>query len=166
MADTAADGRPTEPSEHAASDRAWAPYLGVMALGVAGYVLAGLWGPSWLHSGLVFNLIGGLSVVGLIVGANLYAPRRRLSWFLLAIGQAMFVTSGVLACNYERLFGGTLPFPSVADSFHLAFFPFLVGGLLLLIHEREEDRDRSAMIDALTVTLALATLLWVYLISP
>ena len=78
----------------------------------------------------------------------------------------MFVTSGVLAYNYERLFGSTLPFPSVADSFHLAFYPFLVGGLLLLIHEREEDRDRSALIDALTVTLALATLLWVYLISP
>ena len=38
--------------------------------------------------------------------------------------------------------------------------------MLLLIHERDEGRDRSALIDALTVTLALATLLWVYLISP
>ena len=144
----------------------WAPYLALMALATTAYVLASAWGPAWLHSGLVFNLIGGLSVVGLIVGANLYAPRRRLPWFLLAIGQAMFVASGVLAYNYERLFGSTLPFPSLADSFHLAFYPFLVGGLLLLIHEREEDRDRSALIDALTVTLALATLLWVYLISP
>ncbi len=157
---------PTVSEPHAAPQGIWAPYLAVMALATAGYVLAGLWGPDWLHSGLVFNLIGGLSVVGLIVGANLYAPRRRLPWFLLAIGLAMFVTSGVLASNYERLFGGTLPFPSVADSFHLAFYPFLVGGLLLLIHEREEDRDRSALIDALIVTVALATLLWVYLISP
>ncbi len=78
----------------------------------------------------------------------------------------MFVASDVLAYNYERLFGSALTFPSVADSFHLAFYPFLVGGMLLLIHEREEDRDGSALIDALTVTLALATLLWVYLISP
>src|SRR6185437_12429126 len=85
---------------------------------------------------------------------------------LLAIGQAMFVTSDVLAYNYERLFGEALTFPSIADSFHLAFYPFLVGGLLLLIHERREDRDRSALIDSLIVTLALATLLWVYLISP
>ena len=38
--------------------------------------------------------------------------------------------------------------------------------MLLLIHERDESRDRSALIDALIVTLALATLLWVYLISP
>ena len=78
----------------------------------------------------------------------------------------MFVASDVLAYNYERLFGSALSFPSVADSFHLAFYPFLVGGMLLLIHERDEDRDRAALIDALTVTLALATLLWVYLISP
>ena len=56
--------------------------------------------------------------------------------------------------------------PRSPTPFHLAFYPFLVGGLLLLIHERDEDRDRSALIDALTVTLALATLLWVYLISP
>ena len=144
----------------------WLWYLGLTGLLAGGYILAGLFGPEWLHSGLVFNLLGGLSIAGLIVGARINAPNRRLPWYLLAIGQAMFVTSDVLAYNYERLFGTTLPFPSVADSFHLAFYPFLVGGMLLLIHERDEDRDRSALIDALTVTLALATLLWVYLISP
>ena len=145
---------------------AWALYLGPMGLLTGGYVLAGLLGPGWLHSGLVFNLLGGCSVAGLIVGAKSSSPKRRLPWYLLALGQTMFVTSDVLAYNYERLFGSALRFPSVADSFHLAFYPFLVGGMLLLIHEREEDSDRSALIDALTVTLALATLLWVYLISP
>ena len=87
------------------SERAWAPYLGLMALATAGYVLAGLWGPAWLNSGLVFNLIGGLSVAGLIAGAKINSPRRRLPWYLLAIGQSMFVASDVLAYNYERLFG-------------------------------------------------------------
>ncbi len=144
----------------------WRWYAGLTGLLAGGYILAGLFGPEWLHSGLVFNLLGGLSIAGLIVGARINAPNRRLPWYLLAVGQAMFVTSDVLAYNYERLFGTTLPFPSVADSFHLAFYPFLVGGMLLLIHERDEDRDRSALIDALTVTLALGTLLWVYLISP
>ena len=65
----------------------------------------------------------------------------------------MFVTSDVLAYNYERLFGSALTFPSVADSFHLAFYPFLVGGMLLLIHEREAGSrslgaDRRADRDA------------------
>jgi len=159
MTDTHADERSQEQDETTASRGIWAPYLALMALGTTAYALLG-------HSGLLFNLLGGLSVAALIAGANLNAPRRRLPWYLLAIGQALFVTSDVLAYNYERLFGTALTFPSVADSFHLAFYPFFVGGLLLLIHERAEDRDRSALIDSLIVTLALATLLWVYLISP
>ncbi len=133
----------------------------------AAYIVAGATGPAWLASGLVFNLLGGASVAALLVGARRNSPKRRLPWYLLALGQAMFVTGDVLAYNYQRLFGSPLTFPSVADSFHLAFYPFLVGGMLLLIHERHErGRDRSALIDALTVTVALATLLWVYLISP
>jgi diguanylate cyclase (GGDEF)-like protein len=145
---------------------AWRAYLVATALLTGGYALAHISGPVWLRSGLVFNLIGGASVAALIVGARRYAGASRLPWYLLAIGQALFVTSDVLAYNYERLFGGALPFPSLADAFHLAFYPFLVVGMLLLIRERGEDRDRAALTDALIVTLALATLLWVYLIAP
>ncbi len=145
---------------------AWLCWLVPTAALTCCYVLAGVTGPDWLHSGLVFNLLGGLSVAALILGARINAPGRRLPWYLLALGQAMFVTSDVLSYNYQRLFGQVLTFPSVADSFHLAFYPFLFGGMLLLIHEREEGHDRSALIDAMTVALALATLLWVYEISP
>jgi hypothetical protein len=139
---------------------AWSAYLAFAGALTCAYVIARLAGGSWLSSGLIFNLLGGSSVVALIVGAKENAPRAKLAWYLLALGQAMFVTSDVLASNYERLFGSAIRFPSVADSFHLAFYPFLVGGLLLLIHERRESRDRGALIDALTVTVALATLLW------
>jgi len=144
----------------------WGCWLLVVGLAASVYAFGALTGTASLHGSLVFNLLGSAVVVALIAGARRNSPKRRLPWYLLAIGQAMFVTSDVLASNYESLFGGPLPFPSVADSFHLAFYPFLVGGMLLLIHEREESRDRSALIDALIVTMALATLLWVYLISP
>jgi diguanylate cyclase (GGDEF)-like protein len=139
-----------------------------MAAGLAcstAYALAHLAGPAWLHSGLVFNLIGGSSVAALIVGANANSGGR-LPWHLLAVGQGLFVTSDVLSSNYQRLFGEAIPFPSIADPFHIAFYPFLVAGMLLLIRERRERRERTALIDALIVTLALATLLWVYLIYP
>ena len=148
------------------SRRIWVSVLLVMALAAGAYILGGVTGPGWLHGSIVFNLLGGGAIVALIVGARGNSPKRRLPWYLLAIGQAFFVTSDVLASNYERLFGAALPFPSVADSFHLAFYPFLVGGMLLLIHDRDESRERSALIDSLIVTMALATLLWVYLISP
>ena len=141
-------------------------YLAASALLTAGYVLAHVLGPAWLRSGLVFNLIGGASVAALILGAHRNSGRSRLPLYLLALGQALFVTSDVLSYNYERLFGAALAFPSIADPFHLAFYPLLVAGMLLLIRERDEHRDRSALIDALIVTVALATLLWVYLIAP
>jgi diguanylate cyclase (GGDEF)-like protein len=147
------------------SRNAWWMYLAAGALLSGAYALAQLTGPSWLASGLVFNLIGGSSVVALIVGARRNSGRR-LPWYLLAVGQGLFVASDVLAYNYERLFGAVLPFPSLADPFHLAFYPFLVAGMLLLVRERGEKRDQASLIDALTVTLALATLLWVYLIAP
>jgi diguanylate cyclase (GGDEF)-like protein/PAS domain S-box-containing protein len=141
-------------------------YLGAMALVTCAYALAHLSATGWLQSGLVFNLIGGASVAALIVGARRNSRRSRLPWYVLAVGQGLFVVSDVLASNYERLFGSAMPFPSVADAFHLVFYPFLVAGMLLLIRERREHRDRGGLIDALIVTLALATLLWVYLIAP
>jgi diguanylate cyclase (GGDEF)-like protein len=157
-------------AERAAPHVAWWLYLALAALLTAGYGLAHLTGPSWMKGGLVFTLIGGSSVVALILGARRNSRHsRRGGWaplYLLAAGQGLFVASDVLAYNYERLFGTAMPFPSVADPFHLAFYPFLVVGMLALIHERGEKRDRSGLIDALIVTLALATLLWVYLIAP
>ncbi len=156
----------SKPSRRRIARWAWVVYLLAMGALALVYALDGAMGAGWHHNGLLFNLLGGLSVAALIVGAEANEPKRRLPWYLLAVGQALFVTSDVLAYNYERLFGEALGFPSAADSFHLAFYPFLVGGMLLLIHDRDEDRDRSALLDALTVTLALATLLWVYEISP
>ncbi len=145
---------------------AWLAYL-VAALTLAvGYGLAHAMGPAWLRSGLVFNLIGGSAVVALVIGARRNTNSSRLPWYLFAIGVALFVTSGVLSWNYERLFGTAQPFPSVADQFHLAFYPFLIGGMVLLVRERRDHRDRAPLIDSMIVTTALATLLWVYLIAP
>jgi diguanylate cyclase len=141
-------------------------YLGAMVALTGAYAWGQISGPTWLKSGLVFNLIGGATVAALIVGARREQAGRRLPWYLFAFGQGLFVTSDVLASNYERLFGHPLTFPSIADPFHLAFYPFLVAGMVLLIRGRDERRDRAGLIDALIVTVALATLLWVYLIAP
>ncbi len=145
---------------------AWLAYLVATLTLAVGYGLAHAIGPAWLRSGLVFNLIGGSAVVALVIGARRNTNSSRLPWYLFAIGVALFVTSGVLSWNYERLFGTAQPFPSVADQFHLAFYPFLIGGMVLLVRERRDHRDRAPLIDSMIVTTALATLLWVYLIAP
>jgi len=100
---------------------AWAVYLAGMATLTTVYVLAHFFGPKWLNSGPVFNVIGASAAVALVVGATRNASVRRLPWYLFAIGQAFFVTGDVLAYNYTRFFGGELPTPSIADGFYLAF---------------------------------------------
>ncbi|HXR28376.1 MAG TPA: EAL domain-containing protein [Solirubrobacteraceae bacterium] len=146
---------------------AWWVYLLAMALLMFAYLLAHATGPQWLGSGPVYNLIGGSAVVALLIGARRNAPgRHRLPWYLLAAGQGLFLISNIISYNYEKLFGTALQVPSLADPFHLAFYPFFVAGMLVLIGRREERTDRAALIDALIVTLALTVLLWVYLIAP
>lgn len=145
---------------------AWWLYLCGMAAVTTAYVIGHFLGPRWLNSGFVYNVIGGSTVVALILGARKNTQKHRLPWYLFALGQALFVTGDILAYNYERFFGTPLPFPSVADPLYLAFYPLLVAGLLILIHERNETRDRASLIDALIITVAAATLSWVYLMAP
>ena len=144
----------------------WVAYLAGIGVLTAAYVTAHFTGPKWLNSGPVFNVIGASAVVALIVGARRNAAVRRLPWYLMALGQTFFVTGDVLAYNYTRFFGGELPTPSIADGFYLAFYPLLMMGLLVLLRERNENRDRTALIDALIVTVAAGTLAWVYLMAP
>lgn len=146
--------------------QAWWLYLAGMAVLTAAYVCGHFLGPHWLNSGPVYNLIGGSTVVALFAGARMNSEARRLPWYLFAVGQALFVIGDALAYNYERIFGAALPFPSIADPFYLAFYPLLVAGMLLLIHERNEARDGASLIDALIVTVAAATLSWIYLMAP
>jgi len=141
-------------------------YLGAMALLTSAYAVGQLSDTQWLKSGLVFNVIGGETILALIVGARRNSSHSRLPWYLFAVGQGLFVSSDVIASNYGRIFGGALPFPSVADALHLSFYPFLVAGMVMLIHQRDDGRDRDGLTDALIVTVALGTLLWVYLIAP
>jgi diguanylate cyclase len=148
------------------AEYAWAAYLGAVSLPVGAFALAHLAGPAWLRSDLVFDLIGGSSVAALIVAAQLGGGRARVPLRLLAVAQALFVAGDVLADDYQQLFGRHLPFPSVADAFHIAFYPFLIAAVVVLLRERREDRDQASLIDSLIVALAPATLLWVYLIAP
>ena len=116
--------------------RLWLHYLIAVSGLTALYLTAHFTGPAFLNSGAVFNVIGGSTVVALLVGARRNARGHRLPWYLFALGQALFVTGDVLAYNYQRFFGKPLPFPSIADPFYLAFYPLLIAGLLLLIRKR------------------------------
>jgi len=160
------DEQPSGNGLSALRRHAWWLYLGFMFVLIAAYMYGHFAGPHWLNSGPVYNTIGASTVVALILGARINADSRRLPWYLFALGQALFVSGDVIAYNYHRFFGHELPFPSIADPLYLAFYPLLIAGMLLLIHERNETRDRASLIDALIITVAAATVSWIYLMAP
>jgi diguanylate cyclase (GGDEF)-like protein/PAS domain S-box-containing protein len=140
--------------------KAWALYLAAALAVTAGYTA----GP--LNAALVFNAVGASAVVAILVGARLSPRGTRLPWYCFALGQATFTAADFIAYNYTRLFGGELPFPSIADAAYLCVFPSLIAGLILLIRRRSPGREGASLIDALIVTVGIGALSWVLLIAP
>jgi diguanylate cyclase (GGDEF)-like protein/PAS domain S-box-containing protein len=142
------------------SRHAWWLYLALMAPVSVAYLA----GP--LNAGPVFNVIGFSGCAAIVVGIRIHRPTARRAWYLLALGQFLFVSGDVIAYNYHAFFGTQLPFPSVADPLYLLVYPVTVAGLLLLIRRRNPGRDWASLVDGLIVTIGLALLSWVFLISP
>ena len=138
----------------------WAWYPAIAGVVCALYLA----GP--LNSGPVFNAIGASAAIAVLAGASRRRPGGHAGWELIALSLMVFVAGDTLAYNYGPLFGGELPFPSVADVFYLAMYPCLVAGLVLLVRAGDPTRDRGALIDALVVTVGLGTLAWVFLMAP
>jgi diguanylate cyclase (GGDEF)-like protein/PAS domain S-box-containing protein len=142
------------------SRHGWWLYLASMTPVTIAYLL----GP--LNAGPVFNVIGFSASVAIVVGVRTHKPSTRLPWYLIALGQLLFVAGDVLAYNYQAFFGKPLPFPSIADPVYLLVFPVTITGLLLLIRKRSPGRDWTSLVDSVIVTLVPALLSWVFLMAP
>ena len=139
------------------------------------YVLAGYTGWIGLLIGAYYGLPGlrveawgliGLSGAGAIVaGVVINRPARKLPWLLVAAALASF-TAGQVSFLVAQLIGTPLPFPSFADVLYLLEYPLYAAGMLIFIWWRTPGGDRRSVIDALTLTVGLALLSWIYLVSP
>jgi signal transduction histidine kinase len=143
--------------------RAWCAYLGVAALGTACYFLM----PRVSRSGPLFNALGLSAAVAIVVGVRMHRPERRLPWYLFAVAQVLFVTGDLVYYTLpEVLHGYMVDFPSVGDIPYVAVYPLIIAGLLVLIHARNPQRDRAAIIDALIIGVGVGVVSWVYLMVP
>jgi PAS domain S-box-containing protein len=141
--------------------RIWYVYL---ALG--GAVLTAFVFVHSIRVGLLFNLIALSAAIAIVVAVRVHRPRQVLPWYLVAIGQLLFVAGDLITYNYEEFFGTEPPFPSIGDLFYLSVYPFLVAGLLLLIRRRSPGRDRASLIDSLIVSVGVGAISWVFLLAP
>ncbi|WP_370122687.1 EAL domain-containing protein [Streptacidiphilus sp. MAP12-33] len=114
---------------------------------------------------LIFVAIGLSGVTAIGVGVLTNRPASRLPWLLLAAANLSFA-AGEAAQIVLIQFLHEDPFPSVADGFYLATYGFYAAGLLGFVRWRTASRDRAGLIDALTLTVGLALLIWIYVIVP
>ena len=115
---------------------------------------------------MCWGLLALTGVPAIVAGVVLNRPAAPGPWLLLAaanlsfaIGQTSFLV--IIGIRHE-----TLPFPSFVDLFYLATYPMYAVGLLIFIQRRAAGHDRRSLLDALTVTVSLALLSWVFLILP
>src|SRR5438445_2913930 len=140
----------------------WVWYLAVGAALTALYMFV----PPLKGNGPLINLLGLSGVVAIVVGIRRNKPRARAAWWLFAAGQLLFFSGDLYTYSYRLLFGADVGFPSAGDALYLMVYPVLMAGLLLLVRRRNPRPDRSALIDALILTLGVGLLSWVFLIAP
>jgi len=154
--------------------RAWYLYPLVAMAAMAAYLLLG-------HNSYLFNAIGLSSPLLILLAVRLHKPEKRWPWFLIALGQFVFIAGDVVSYNYIQLnellpdvfpldfaFNpeGDVPFPGWADALYLAVYPCVIAGVLLLIKARTPGRDRAGLLDSLMLAIGVGTVSWVLLIEP
>ncbi|MFJ9902560.1 putative bifunctional diguanylate cyclase/phosphodiesterase [Streptomyces sp. NPDC101152] len=113
---------------------------------------------------MIFVAMGATGVIGILLGVFLNNPTHRLPWLLLATGNFSFAAGEATQIILIQL--RQTAFPSIADGFYLAAYPLYAAGLLGFVHWRTGRRDRGSLVDALTLTVGLALLSWLFLIEP
>jgi diguanylate cyclase (GGDEF)-like protein/PAS domain S-box-containing protein len=141
---------------------AWVWYLAVGTLLTALYMFV----PPFKGNGPLINLLGLAGVVAIVVGIRMNKPGARAAWWLFAAGQFLFWSGDIYTYSYPKLFHADVEFPSAGDGLYLAVYPVLMAGLLVLVRRRNPRPDRSALIDALILTIGVGLLSWVILIAP
>src|SRR3954451_9347706 len=89
----------------------------------------------------------------------------RASWLLFSVGLALYGTGNISWTLFIRPLAEQ-PFPSVADGFCLAFYPFAFAALILLIRNRAEQMPFSLWLDGLVGGRAAAAVAGAAVIEP
>jgi diguanylate cyclase (GGDEF)-like protein/PAS domain S-box-containing protein len=141
---------------------AWQLYLVGGAAFTALYALV----PPFKGSAPVINLLGLSGLLAMMAGIRRNRPRARVAWWLCVFGVFLFFLGDIYTYLLPKEFGLSVPFPSPGDAVYLTMYPVLMAGLLLLVRRRNPGGDRAGVIDSLIMTLGLALISWVVLISP
>ena len=112
-------------------------------------------------------LLGLSAVVAVAYGVRHSRPKAPIAWWFLGGGVLLFVTGDTTYKYWHQIMGQQhIAFPSFVDAIHLTVYPVLAVGLLLLARAQVPDGDQASLLDALTITLGVGLLSWIFLIGP
>jgi signal transduction histidine kinase len=114
----------------------------------------------------VLYVIIGLAAVAAILRGSRRLDRGRLAWRLFAAGLSCNVVADAISGYYEVVRDREPAVPSSADVFYLGAYPFLLTGIFLLLRDLGSIRSRAAVLDAVVVTVAAATVQWIFFVDP
>jgi diguanylate cyclase (GGDEF)-like protein len=139
----------------------WRTYLAVGVATTIAYPLL----PAGVGQDILYVAIGLSSVAAIIAGVHVHRPARRTPWYLMAVGQLLWVI-GDAVDSWIQDVQHQSTYPSAADVFYLAAYPILAVGLLMLIRGRRPRRDIAGLLDSMILTAGLGVLSWVLLARP
>jgi signal transduction histidine kinase len=165
VATVAQQGGP--PRHRRRSPTLWRRYLIVGAAVALVYLALPAGGP---RPALVAEvlLVGGVSasmVVALVAGVRRHRPGNLAPWYALIIAQAIYLAGDLTFYTLHYLLGSDA-FPSAADAFYLAHYPFVVAGVLLMVRSRAPGGDPGSVIDAGIIATGFGVVTLVFLIEP
>ena len=137
-----------------------AGYATWMALLTAVYsLLPGLRVAAWA-------LISVSGMLAIVAGVVANRPARLTPWLLLAAANLSFGAGQLVLLLGTQVSHQILVFPVLADVCYLATYPIYAAALLIFIRCRTAGYDRRSLLDALTLTVGVGLLSWVFLILP
>ena len=107
---------------------------------------------------VIYIAMGLASVVAILVGVRVNHPSLPSAWYLMAVG-LFLLTAGDAIQVWIASWGDTDAFPTIADAFYLAAYPFLAAGLIQLIRARRPVDDLSGFLDSAIFTAGLVVVL-------
>ena len=111
-------------------------------------------------------LLGLSPVAAIAYGIRRNRPNAPIAWWFLGAGVLLFITGDTTYKFANQIIGWQPPFPSFIDAIYITMYPVLAVGLLLLARARVPGGDRASLLDALTITLGVGLLSWIFLIGP
>ena len=122
--------------------------------------------PGSTSQNVAYLLFGLTSIACIAWALQMHRPAERLGWWLLIAGSACSVAGdGIENIGYNLVLHRPVPFPSIADAFYLAAYPFLFAGIARVCRSRTERDSRENYADAAILALGALALSWHFLMG-